>query len=149
MATSSVRVRSGQSQAILQLKANLSGPFFTLDVALRTSHNIRNMLEALAKEGEQAVKAEIGLHSRSGFTASGVVGRVHAIDGNPWWLHAVISQQNEFPWRNKGQRGFDGRTEAVYRGGRLEAKYHAFRRVTTALRASRAAIKANLTAGLE
>jgi hypothetical protein len=128
-------------------KVDLSGPFFEPDADKRLGQNIRAMLQAVADEGEATVRDRSP--RKSGAFAAGVMGRVASEKGRPWMLTAVISQTHIYPWRNKGQRGFVGRSEAEYRGGKAEARYRMFRAVTYQLRASRAVLGANLTKGLE
>jgi hypothetical protein len=134
----STRVRSGHSQA----SVTFSGPFFETDIGKTFRQNVRMMLEGMAREGEGAIKS--ALPHKSGDTAAGVVGRVHSLTGKPWALTAVISQSRVFPWVNHRS----GRGQAEYRGGRLEARQHQFRRVTTALRRARAVAVADLTRGM-
>lgn len=128
-------------------KVDLSGPFFAPDADKRMGQNIRAMLQAVADEGDRAVTARSPRHT--GDLAAGIVGRVASERGRPWMLTAVISATHVYPWRNKGARGFVGRSEAEYRGGKAEARYRMFRAVTYQLRASRAVLAANLTEGLE
>jgi hypothetical protein len=125
---------------------DLSGPFFQKDPAKTFQENVRIMLEALAKEGEADVRAQVP--SRTGATAAGIIGRIVALNGKQWHTTAIISQRREFPWHNKGERGYSGRGEAIYRGGKLEAKVHMFRRTASRIRSSRAVQMAELTKNL-
>jgi hypothetical protein len=128
-------------------KVNVSGPFFEPRADLTLRQNIRRMLQAAADEGEGAVKARSP--RRSGAFADGIEGRVKSLTGRPWALTAVLSATHVYPWHNKGARGYSGRMQAEYRGGKLEARYRMFRAVTSQLRSSRAVMSANLTKGLE
>lgn len=135
-------IRSGRSFTTI----DLTGPFFEKDPAKTVRQNVRVMMEAMAREAESDVKAQIP--SKSGETARGIRGRVQSLAGKPWAVTMVVSQQRAFPWKHMGTRGFVGRGEAVYRGGKLEAKLHMFRRTAGRLRRSRAVNTAELTKGL-
>lgn len=161
------RARSGMSQARIEL----TGPFFTSDPTKSVGLNIRRMLQGLAAEGERVAKANIDSRKM----APGIVGRVGSIKGAPWWLTAVVSAQYIYPWKSRGGRSFGiqqsgtykrgkqkGQTWelsdatvmermslAVYRGGKQEARTHAFRQATQQMKASRHILAANLTAGIE
>lgn len=119
----------------------LSGPFFTKDVKKTFQANVRAMLEAMAEEGQTDVQSQFTGHIDTGEGVSGVKGRVHGLSGKPWEQTMVISQQHIYPWAHGGSK--------QYRGGRLEAKVHMFRRTATRLRKSRAVNVAELTKGLE
>ena len=161
------RARSSQSHA----KIELTGPFFTADPSTTMGKNIRRMLQGLADEGERVVKANIDSRKMS----PGIVGRVASLKGAPWWLTAVVSAQYIYPWKVRGGRSFgvqqsgtykrgsrkgqtwtlsdstvmDRMTKAAYRGGKQEKRTHAFRQATQQMKASRAVLAANLTAGIE
>lgn len=115
-----------------------SGPFFTKDIKKTFRQNARAMLDGMAREGEDAVKRESPV--RTGAFRAGVRGRVASLGGKPWMLTAVISQTHVYRWPKGGQK--------QYRGGKLEARRHMFRRTASALRRSRAAAMADLTRGL-
>lgn len=130
---------------------DLTGPFFERDPAKTVRQNIREMLGALAAEGERAVKAASPVGpgyegAPAGSFRAGVVGRVESLTGRPWALHAVISQQFAYPW---GTRRGGQRADAQYRGGKLERKYHMFANVRRDISAARAVASANLSKGLE
>lgn len=125
----------------------LSGPLFEPTADKRLRENIRGMLQAVADEGDATVSARSP--RKSGAFVEGVVGRVKSLNGRPWALTAVISATHVYPWRNKGARGYVGRSQAEYRGGKLEARYRMFKGVTYQLRSARAVLSANLTKGLE
>lgn len=128
-------------------KVELSGPFFTKDPSKTLLENVQAMLEAVSREGETMARSLTPV--RTGFTQSGIVGRVQSMTGKKWLMTSIISQQHVFPWAGHGARGFSGRGEAAYRGGKLEAKLHMFRQTAQALRSSRAVREANLAKGLE
>lgn len=139
------RTTSGAS--ISKVEVDLTGPFFTADVAKTLRENMRQALEGLAEEGERLVKSQFPVYTGRG--RAGVVGRVKSLDGRPWFLTAVVSQQYVYPWGKHGLRGFAGRSQAEYRGGKLEAQRKMFRRTATAMRRSVKILRANLTKGLE
>ncbi len=132
--------RSGKSFTTI----DMTGPFFTRDPRKTFRANIRVLMKAIAEEGEADVKAQIGPHNRTGKTQAGVVGRVTALTGKTWAVTAVVSQTRVFPW--KVHR--NSRAQAIYRGGRLEAKVHMFRRTTGRLRRARAINRVELTRGM-
>jgi hypothetical protein len=128
-------------------KVQLTGPLFapTADATLR--QNIRGMLAAVAEEGADTVMQRSPVVT--GDFVGGIVGRIKSEKGTPWFLTAVVSATHIYPWANKGQRGYTGRSEAQYRGGKVEGRYRMFKGVTYQLRASRAVMAANITKGLE
>lgn len=118
----------------------LAGPFFEKDPAKTIRANIRDMLEQLARRMEQDVRD----HSPTGPTGNfreGITGRVASLSGRPWFMSAVVSQQHVYPWPGGGR--------AEYRGGKLERKYHMFRRTASRVRSMREVLNAELTKGLE
>ena len=99
------------------------GPFFAHDPALTFRANADRLMAAVAAEGEADVRAQVesGVASPSRHFAPGVVGRTHRLDGAPFKQPgAVVSQTYVYPWRSGAPR--------QYRGGKLEARLHAFRR---------------------
>ena len=128
-------------------KVSMSGPFFAPDANLRLGQNIRRMLQGVAEEGERVVSERAP--RLSGALSDGIEGRVSSVNGKPWLLTAVISATHVYPWKNKGARGFVGRAQAEYRGGKAEARYRMFRSTTYQLRRARAVLTADLTRGLE
>jgi len=124
----------------------MSGPFFQRDSGQTFRQSVRRAMQGLAQEGEAMVKSQFPV--RSGRSRAGVRGRAESLNGKQWFMTAVVSQTRVFPWQNKGKRGFAGRGEAVYRGGKLEAQRHMFRRTASALRRSRKVLHADLTRGL-
>lgn len=121
-------------------RISLSGPFFQKDPAKTLEQNIQAMLEAVAREGEQDVTAQAAGHQRTGAFYAGIEGRVRSIRGRHWLATAVVSQSHVYPWPGGGSR--------QYRGGKLEARYHMFRRTASRLRRSRAVNQAELTKGM-
>ena len=146
------RIRSGRSITTI----DITGPFFEASADATFAENLRTMLEAIAAEGQADVRAQMAPHSRSGFTESGVIGRVKAMTGKEWWQTAVVSQQHTFPWKGHTTEAGDAaaamvgnyRAGAQYRGGKLEAQFHFFRKTAGRLRRSRSVNIAELTKGL-
>ena len=147
------RIRSGRSITTI----DITGPFFEASADATFAENLRTMLEAIAAEGQADVRAQMAPHSRSGFTESGVIGRVKAMTGKEWWQTAVVSQQHTFPWGDHtteagaAARAITKPGHAAgeqYRGGKLEAQFHFFRKTAGRLRRSRAVNIAELTKGL-
>jgi len=128
-------------------KVSMSGPFFAPDANLRLGQNIRRMLQGVAEEGERVASERAP--RLSGALSVGIEGRVSSVNGKPWLLTAVISATHVYPWKNKGARGFVGRAQAEYRGGKAEGRYRMFRATTYQLRRARAVLTADLTRGLE
>lgn len=139
--------RSATTASDSHARITFSGPLFSADAGKRVGENIRRMLQGVADEGASTVRARSP--RRSGDFIGGVQGRVRGIRGNKWALTAVVSQTHVYPWRNKGARGFSGRAQAEYRGGKVERRYRMFRSVSNQLRAARAVVAANITKGIE
>lgn len=127
-------------------RVSFSGPLFAPDADKTLRENIRRMMQAMADEGAATVQARSPRYT--GAFIAGVKGRTQAVKGNKWALTAVVSQTHVYPWKNKGARGFSGRSQAEYRGGKVEARYRMFRAVTNMLRSGAKALKADLTKGL-
>lgn len=121
------------------MAVDLDGPFFQRDPKKTVRQNIGRMMEGLAREGEDMVRARYPVFTGAG--RRGVVGRVHSLGGKRWALTAVISQQHVYPWPGAGAR--------QYRGGKTERRYRMFRTATTAIRRSRHILYARLVEGLE
>lgn len=131
-----IRYSSGASQSAVKF----TGPFFQRDPSLSFVLNVQAMLEAVAKEGQEAVQSLYPV-GPTGHGKAGVYGRTKSLTGKKWYAVAVISQTHVYPWPAGGAK--------QYRGGKTEAKHHMFRTVTQQLRASRAVLHANLTKGIE
>jgi len=116
----------------------LTGPFFKAQPSKTFRQNVRLMLEAMAKEGEEDVKVQYPVLTGAG--QAGVVGRVRSLSGRPWALTMVISEQHVYPWPHGGMK--------QYRGGKTEAKRHMYRTTASRLRKSRAVNNAELAKGL-
>ena len=128
---------------LAKIDIRLEGPFFHRDVKKTFRDNARALLLALAYEGAIPIRQALNEHrsNRShGHAADGIRAELGAIDGSRWLISSAIHQTNTYPWPGGGGR--------VYKGGKLEAKIHIFRRVYLALRRSRKIASANLTKGL-
>lgn len=131
----------------LELRAVLSGPFFENQPSKTFRQNVRAMLDALAEEAEKDIRSQISgkagsMPAYTGATYDRVIGRTSSLTGRRWALSAVVSVNTD---------GMD-RVRAIRHkasGASIERRWHPFRRTATAMRASRAVISANLTAGLE
>lgn len=150
---------------MVEMRTTISfdGPFFTVrDPALTVRQNIGKMLDAVAEQGQEAVRSVFPVGSdgdaHSGAGQAGVIGRVESMTGKRWALHAVISAQFTYPWPRTGRGGTHIRSgrrmvgnsgSAQYRGGKLERKLHMFGNVNRSLQSSRAVASANLSQGLE
>jgi hypothetical protein len=128
-------------------RVDFSGPFFDRDPVKTIRANIRDMMDRLAEEGERDVVQQIAGRSGSmpaytGWTASHVRGRTESLSGKRWAVSAVVSMNTA---------GMDARTAIRTQAATatIEARWHPFRRTTTAIRRSRAVMAANLTKGLE
>lgn len=135
--------------ARITTSVELSGPFFEYDPAKRLGENIETMMAAIAREGEEDVQSRVASAGYAGGPFyRGIRGRVRSMTGRRWYRTAVVSQTYVYPWGVHGSRGFSGRGEAEYRGGKLEARHKFFRKTTTRLRKARAVNYAELARGL-
>ena len=143
------RARRGYRQAASALdpraKVQLSGPFFWPNADDTLRKNIRGMMAAVADEGARAVKQRAPRYT--GALAEGVEPRTSG--RTRWAVTAAVVASHISPWGVHGSRGFSGRAQAQYRGGKAEARYRMFKGVTYQLRAARAVMAANITKGLE
>lgn len=122
----------------LVTRVELSGPFFTRDPGKTLRGNVERLLDELAAQGEQAVRELAPV--RTGAFRAGIRGRTVSLTGRKWSSHAVVSATHVYPWPGGGGK--------QYRGGKIEARRHLFRRTTTALRASGKIARADLTEGM-
>lgn len=126
-----------------------TGPFFRSVPSKTFLENVRVMLEAVAKEGEQDAEAQlrVGQAGRELITYGGdrvsqhVVGRVTSIAGRKWGLSAVISVNNSHLNRAQG-------ISLMAAASEIEGRLHVFRRTTSRLRSAKAINLAELTKGL-
>lgn len=126
---------------------DFDGPFFERDPGKTVRGNIRDMMDALASEGEGAVRRDIASHAGemprySGWTHDHVIGRTESYSGKRWGLTMVVSANTEGM-----DRGDAIRTKAA--AATIEKRWRPFRRLTNQMRRSRSVLAANLTKGLE
>jgi hypothetical protein len=116
-----------------------TGPLFTHDPSKTFRANARVMLKAMADEGQALARDT--WPTLTGEGRAGTIGRVQSLSGRPWALYMVVSAQHVYAWPHGGAK--------QYRGGKVEAKRHMFRRAATSLRSSRALNRAELAKGMD
>lgn len=129
---------------------DLSGPFFKVDPVKTFRANVQTLMEAVAKEGEGDVKAQLraGNGSRKPIAALGghvsdhVVGRVRSLSGKRWQVTAVVSVNNSGLTAKGG-------ISLMAAASEVERQTKAFRRTTARLRKARALNTAELLKGLK
>ena len=128
---------------------DVSGPFFHADIRKTFRQNARTLMEAIAREGEADVRAQLqaGSGARQPIRQIGdrvsdhVHGRAAALRGKAWSLHAVVSVNNS---------GFSARQgiSLMAAAAQVERGTGAFRRTASRLRRARAVNNAELAKGL-
>ena len=125
---------------------DVSGPFFTRDVTQTFRANVRAMLQAMAEEGAEDVRAQIEAHEGDMPRSVG-------------WSRTRVAVRSHFPWREG--RGYSllwtstqgmGKKEAVRTMAAMstiEGRWHPFRVTKNRLNKSKAVNYAELTKGLE
>lgn len=113
---------------------DLTGPFFTKDPRKTFRQNARVMLQAIAEEGEAAVKARAPYYTgRSGdpnaHIRDFIRGRVVSLRGKPWALTAVVSSLFHMYNTDNGKHYGYGR--------KLDRKTRFFRRGVATVRKQR------------
>jgi hypothetical protein len=118
-----------------------SGPFFTKDPARTFRSNIRTMMDAVAREGQSDVRAQLQVGEggrqpishgvQPGRVSAHVVGRTSNLVGKRWAVTAVVSVQN------RGFTGAQGKA-LMAAASRVEAQTHAFRKTKGRIRSTRA-----------
>lgn len=129
-----------------------SGPFFTKDPTKSFRGNIRDLMDAIAREGEGDVKVQLrqgengryplGGGIRPGRVSGWIVGRTVNRIGRRWQVTAVVSVNNS---GLTSEQGITLMAAASY----LEGQLHVFRRTTSRLRRGRAVNQAELLKGLK
>lgn len=133
-----------------------SGPLFEKDVRKTFRANARQLVEAIAEDGERMVREGIPRSSVAPHYADFVHGRAKSLKGKKWALTAAVSGQLHLT--AKGFKGY-GRVletnELVTRKSRSGTAYTftgrglwIYRRVQNALRRGSKAARADLTKGL-
>lgn len=116
------------------VQVELTGPFFTKDVTKTFRQNARVMLEAIAEEGEKAVKARAPYYTGdkgdpNAHIRDFIRGRVRSLTGKPWALTAVVSSLfHNYNTQNGRHYGY---------GRKLERKTRFFRRGIATVRKQR------------
>lgn len=116
---------------------DLTGPFFKGDPAKTFLRNVRDLMAAVAEEGEADVRAQLeqGQGTRAPISAgvqparvSGHVrGRAVSLKGRKWAYTAVVSVNNQGLTKRQG-------IALMAAAASLEQRTHAFRRTATRLR---------------
>lgn len=137
-----------------KLKSGLSveykGPLFSKDVRKTFRANARDLVSAIAEDGEGLVKAELTVgHGRlTGRYADAVESRVRSLTGKKWQVTAVVTSTRhlEMPnFRGYGtflESGVKGKVQSAFRG------LWVYKRVASLLRRRSRAARADLTKGL-
>lgn len=130
------------------VRIDLEGPFFTRDPGKTLYANIREMMAALAAEMGDAVRSDIAAHQGGmpnwtgwtlehtyGYTTSPVTGKHWAVSAAVATVTAGMSTKDAI------------RTKAA--AASIEARWHPFRRVKSAVYRMRAVLTADLTEGMD
>jgi hypothetical protein len=132
------------------LSVEYSGPLFKNDVRKTFRQNARDLVSAIAEDGEGLVKAEltVGNGRLTGRYADAVQGRIRSLSGKKWALTAVVTSTRhlEMPnFRGYGtflETGRRGKVQSTFRG------LWVYKRVASLLRRRSKAARADLTKGL-
>jgi hypothetical protein len=118
----------------VKTEVELDGPFFTVDPGKRFRQNARDMLQAVADEGQRAVQARAPYYTGTkgdptAHIRDDIVGRTKSLSGKPWALTAVVSSLFHMRHKQNGKHyGY---------GMKLERKYRFFRRGIATVRRKR------------
>ena len=131
-------------------RVEYSGPFFTKDIKKTFRQNARDLVLAIAEDGEQLVKANLtpGHGRLTGDYADAVNARVGSLKGKKWALTAVVTSTRHLTM--PGFKGFGIFLESGIKGGRQTSfrGLWVYRRVGQALKRNSRAARADLTKGL-
>lgn len=127
-----------------------SGPLFEKDIRKTFRANARDLVSAIAEDGERMVKENLtpGNGRLTGSYADAVQGRATSLRGKKWALTAVVTSTRhlEMPnFRGYGtflETGVKGGAKTTFRG------LWVYRRVANALKRGSKAARADLTRGL-
>ena len=127
-----------------------SGPFFSRDVKKTFRANARDLVTAIAEDGERMVKDNLTPgHGRvSGRYADAVEGRAKSLSGKKWALTAVVTSTRHLEMPNF--RGYGTFLESGKRG-KVQTTFPGlwvYKRVASLLRRRSKAARADLTKGL-
>jgi len=128
------------------LTVRFEGPFFRSNPGKTLRGNVRDMMEALAVEAEDEVKTEVGAHAGqmpryTGYSRNAIVGRVKSVAGKPWMASMVVSSSTVGKDAAESKR-------TLAAASIIEGRWHIFRRTASAIRRSRAVLRADLVKGL-
>lgn len=127
-----------------------SGPFFEKDIRKTFRVNARDLVAAIAEDGERMVRADLTPgHGRvTGDYAEAVQGRVKSLRGKKWEVTAVVTSTRHLSMPNF--RGYGLFLETGVKGGRKTSfrGLWVYRRVANALKRGSKAARADLTKGL-
>lgn len=131
-------------------RVEYSGPFFEKDIKRTFRQNARDLVKAIAEDGETLVKSNLtpGNGRLTGDYADAVNGRAVSLKGKKWALTAVVTSTRHLQMPGfKGfglflETGIKGAVKTAFRG------LWVYRRVGQALKRSSRAARADLTKGL-
>lgn len=134
----------------MRTSVTYSGPLFQRDPQKTILQNTHKLMEQIADEGAEA--ARIGLRSGEASrdlirelgdrVSDHVIGRVRSRAGKEWTAAAVVQVYNE------GMSATESRS-LMAAASIVEGRTHAIKTVYRQLQSSRAALRANLTQGIE
>ncbi len=137
-------------------RVEYTGPLFTVDVVKTFRQNARNLVEAIAEDGERMVQAMLPRSSVAPHYADFVEGRAKSLSGNKWALNAVVTSKLHLS--SKGYKGYGAvleTTDSFQRRSRSGNVYTVqgfgkwiYRRVGNALKRGSRAARADLAKGL-
>ena len=137
--------------------ATFSGPFFERDPRKTFRQNARDLMDAIASEGQNLARAA-ATGPEGDAVRDRIIGRTHALRGRRWALTAVVSVSTAGLSQGEARRLMAiaaGRHRAITAGGRnigttegLEGRTHTFRRTSSRLRRMRADAAARLLRGI-
>ena len=135
----------------------LEGPFFRRDPGKTLRGNVRDLMDALAEQGDRDVEQGLAGHVTPHPWYS--VGRTSSLSGKRWGTWARISPVTKglskadairamaiLAGRHDGV-GSDGRDRGTTRG--IEPQFHPFRKAKSNVYRARALLTADLTKGLD
>ena len=133
-----------------------SGPFFEKDIRKTFRANARELVSAIAEDGERMVKDNLPRSSVSPHYSDFVMGRAKSLKGKKWALTAVVTGTLHLHSKNfKGYGAVLETNESFRRSNGRGSTYTVngfgkwvYRRVGNALKRGSKAARADLTKGL-
>lgn len=127
-----------------------SGPLFEKDVTMTFRQNARELVSAIAEDGERMVQANLttGNGRLTGRYSDAIEGRAKSLRGTKWALTAVVTSTRHLQMPNfRGygaflESGIKGKAQTRFRG------LWVYRRVGNALKRGSRPARADLTKGL-